>query len=765
MERNSETKTLSFSKGMTNMPSDLLSDDNELQKSVGFIYKDGEMKPIQKEVILFEGEEKLPILFVHKYNGYKHYIALNTDNTITWYDKDGTITSTNISDAPVLGDNIQVQAIGNTLVVNSSDGLGYYLWKPENENYKYMGNKIPEPEVRFRFLMDKTASVQSDAVNLEGICDKDATHCYIGDGKQSAYNDAVLGAYAGNKKKICEKGGFCNPFFIRYAVELYDGSYTNISIPVLMIPIIGHNSYWQTGTRSDDNYYLLTWYMLLRYTFNTDYSEWTDLVKSVMLFASKGVDNYKTTTDQEIGGSFDISKTMTLIYGASTLSDGSLSDWGDNVVEERVFQTESTGTNVNGEKVYENTLHEPMNLSDSVIDNLKRDSIFYKIKELPLDVLNTWTTAQFEDNTLENLTSLQQLDADYYSNCVWGGKSIYVYNQRLHIMQPIRKSWDGAGQIFACSYPKGLYSWTYIFDVYVYIRSNCGERVVHKEITGNELLFRTYFFYPDPKAYKAVLVADKTKGQNQMFFGANDGQYKIKEIKLKESTTLNGAYWFGELPSTKTTLSNVDWGTFTELPVVNNDTISYGNQILTSDVNDPWIFTAKGNNSIGNGEILGASSQTTALSQGQFGQYPLIAFCTDGIWALQTDNEGLYATVHPMSREICNNANSITETDGYIFFTTKKGLMMVNGSQVSCVSERMNGKTSEFDADVSLNFKDYLEDCFIAYDYRDSLLWITKKNMTETFVYNMKDGTFGIKEIPSLERVINDYPDTLLQGK
>lgn len=85
MERNSETKTLSFSKGMTNMPSDLLSDDNELQKSVGFIYKDGEMKPIQKEVILFEGEEKLPILFVHKYNGYKHYIALNTDNTITWY--------------------------------------------------------------------------------------------------------------------------------------------------------------------------------------------------------------------------------------------------------------------------------------------------------------------------------------------------------------------------------------------------------------------------------------------------------------------------------------------------------------------------------------------------------------------------------------------------------------------------------------------------------------------------------------------------------
>ncbi len=758
MERNSETKILSFSKGMTNMPSDLLSEDTELQVSSGFIFKDGEMKPIQKEKILFDGDTKLPTLFVHKYNNYKHYIALNDNNTLVWYNNENSIV--NITNAPIVGDSIQIQAIGNTLVVNSSEGLGYYLWKPENANYKYMGAKIPEPEVRFRFLLDKSF-IQSDAINLEGICDKKGDGCYIGDGKQSSYNDAVLGVYAENKKKICEKGGFCNPFFIRYAVELYDGSFTNISIPVLMMPLIGHHSYWLTSKadREDDKYYLLTWYMLLRYTLNTDYSEWTDLVKSVTLFASRGVDNYKTSSDQTLSRENEITKKLTVICGGGIQSDGSITEWGDNVVEEHTYTTPVTSTEVgSGTDVHHDALHEAMVLSTSVLENLKRDSIFYKIKELPLDNLNTWTTAEFEDNTLENLTSLQKLDADYYSNCEWGGKSIYIYNQRLHVMQPFRKSWEGAGQLFACSYAKGLNNWHYVFDVYVYIRTNSGERVVHKEIEGNELLFRTYFFYPDPKAYKAVLVADRNKGHNYWFFQNGEGQYKVKEIPLKESTTLNGAYWFGEIPSISTTRANIEWGANTEPPTENNGTISYGNQILTSDVNNPWVFAAKGNNSIGNGEIINVASQTTALSQGQFGQYPLIAFCTDGIWALKTDNEGLYSSVHPMSREVCNNANSITETDGYIFFTTEKGLMVVNGSQVTCVSERMNGKISN-----GINLRDCLDNCFIAYDYRDSMLWIISPSNTTAFVYNIKDGTFGQKEIPNITRVINDYPDTLLQ--
>ena len=50
MERNTERKVLSFGKGMTNVPSDLMSEDNELEVCDGFIYRDGELKPVQKPV-------------------------------------------------------------------------------------------------------------------------------------------------------------------------------------------------------------------------------------------------------------------------------------------------------------------------------------------------------------------------------------------------------------------------------------------------------------------------------------------------------------------------------------------------------------------------------------------------------------------------------------------------------------------------------------------------------------------------------------------
>lgn len=80
MERNLERQTLSFSKGMTNVPSDLLSDDSELLESDGFIFKDGEMKAVQKPKYVTNGR---PILYIHKGADYRTYVMLNEKaNTI-----------------------------------------------------------------------------------------------------------------------------------------------------------------------------------------------------------------------------------------------------------------------------------------------------------------------------------------------------------------------------------------------------------------------------------------------------------------------------------------------------------------------------------------------------------------------------------------------------------------------------------------------------------------------------------------------------------
>lgn len=204
---------LTWNEGITNVPNDLVCGDNTCETELNMIYRNGGHRPIQKERYQFS--IPFPLLFVHKYNGNnKHYIALKSDNTLTWYDQTNTTANNTIANAPVLGDNVQVEAIGNTLVVSSSKGLGYYLWKPENGNYKYLGAKIPEPIVKYRFINDRNYTVMGDKVSLEGICDKKET-TYIGAGKQQDYNNAVVGAYSANKNKIAELNGFCNPFFVR----------------------------------------------------------------------------------------------------------------------------------------------------------------------------------------------------------------------------------------------------------------------------------------------------------------------------------------------------------------------------------------------------------------------------------------------------------------------------------------------------------------------------------------------------------------------
>ena len=732
---------LTWNKGMTNIPSDLVCDDNTCESEVNMIYRDGEHRPIQDEQLMFEGNKLLPVVFVHKYNNYKHYISLKPDNTITWYDEEGLLAPKDIENAPVNGDSVQVEAIGNTLIVNSSNGLGYYLWKPETGNYKYLGNKIPKPEIYFTLFTSEVSSKQLVKTELDGAgiikgVTNDSGHgvsrIVLEEDKEDDYKNLIVGLYSKNKNEISKAKGFCNPFFVRAAIKMYDGSLTAYTVPILAFPCVGENSYLAFVGQGS---YFVTHYATLSFKQHTDYSDWRDLVKKIQIGIAKPVDLYDTEN-------YILYNTSKGIYG---------------IIENKMKQYTPFGSSgTEGNYFY------PFKNAD-VKSGLKEASVFNMLCEIPVEASDRWKdiSEYFRSTDLENLTSKPTMGDDYYSNCKISATNIYINNHRLNISNI--KRWYGPIPETCILYDNT--DTTMLLQMYVYIRTNDGDKIVYREMFTKERIWQHYFFYPDPRAYKVEFATEITVGDKKELRGTT--------INLEEHNFLNGAFFLGDLPSIDDTPLELT-NNISEL-VANMSPEYLQNQIWTSEVNNPWVFTAKGNNTIGSGEILGLASQTTALSQGQFGQYPLIAFCTDGIWALQTDNEGLYSAVHPMSREICNNPKSITETDGYVFFTTEKGLMVVDGGQVRCVSEQMSGKMADSSNAVVYNgalaesaplwLKDYLKNCYIAYDYRDSLLWIFIPNRTIAFVYSMKDGTFGMKIIPNIQRAINDYPDTLLQDK
>lgn len=127
---------------------------------------------------------------------------------------------------------------------------------------------------------------------------------------------------------------------------------------------------------------------------------------------------------------------------------------------------------------------------------------------------------------------------------------------------------------------------------------------------------------------------------------------------------------------------------------------------------------------------------------------------------MSVTNEGMYGSIHPISREVCLENSPLVPTDKLVYFASEKGLMAASGAETAPMSEQLKGRSSMQDG----GFANYLKNCLIAYDYRDSLLRIYSKVYTWQYIYNMKDKTFSVVENGvKAKAVSNDYPDNLIQ--
>ena len=228
------------------------------------------------------------------------------------------------------------------------------------------------------------------------------------------------------------------------------------------------------------------------------------------------------------------------------------------------------------------------------------------------------------------------------------------------------------------------------------------------------------------------------------------------------------------------------------------------NVLRYTNYGNPFHFPSVNSIQVGNGEIIGVSTSAKALSQGQFGQFPLYVFCTDGIYALEIAADGSFSATNPISRDVCNNPDSITQIDGAVVFTTDQGLMMIQGSEVVNLSEAMEGYNTdesiyfperffegfdkeEFDHIVvseKRDFREILKTCTIAYDYVNQLLRIFPKREDEKdsthpykyYVYSLTtrefasvvSSEFEVKNDESetyneVKAVVPDYPSSIVQ--
>ncbi len=755
MERNVDRKTLSFSKGITNVPSDLLSDDTELVESNGFIFRNSEMKPIQKPKII--GNVRYKITYVHKMADYENLIAIieHTQSIACYRMIDGKIDGDSVCFFSI-GETYSITSIGNTLVCSTEYGLHYLLFK--GGKYKDLGSELPKPV--FTPILSDTKKGEGYTCELKEIVegqdsyawydretgefvgyynnDDDAPensvkgeYCYNRHVKSGRYDDflnAVEGCVSKAINEEKEKGHFLFPFFVRYALKLYDGTYARISAPIACYPTITRNCRFYASNLKDSDYFHYAPYVsTLKYMCVIDnVDDWTDIVKELVVFASDDVNTF------------------------SDMSGTKQNDW--------YIYTGNNGTNVTyvdylgGKETYEgvvgyDTILAKFKTDEEILEELKTKTQFYKIATLKVSSVKNLTVATdlpIKKNTISTLTTQEQLKVDDYfgwTRCKY--QELFAYNGRINAFNAQRSPWKGFCNFLATD--KEYDELTY----YVHIEAEGMSAWVKSDSTKNmpDYALSGWFYYPDPRATEVIIYNETTS--------------KGMRLSLESHNLLNGSYTFQNLP----TGMSAEWMDI-DLPAV--DTQAYetlDSQIFTSVVNNPFVFEASGDNTVGTGKVLGIVANTEAISQGQFGQYPLFVFTDEGTYAMGVNSEGLYSTIYPVSREVCNNAESITQTDKLVYFTSEKGLMAISGGTVACMSEQMRGRIPRnFVTLGDGDFMSFLKDCKIAYDYRDSMLRIFADGKTHQYIYNMLDKTFGMtNEGMSIYSVVNDYPDNLIQ--
>lgn len=796
---------ITYKAGITRTPSDFLCADGELAECINLATDNEELKPmVQPAEVIDTFTPIVPVLqgfhllYVHKFNDEERYIGYTYDsgvghneNYLCYATKTGNKELTYRELEAKYTNSTKVTSIGKTLVVTGEDGIQCFIW-----NYTTVGNDVipsylydgmlPEPKFDFWFVNGIKAEKDADQMgragevwkvystgNATGMIHHNSVSGVFQMMDRESYTDLMVGLYSRNKKSISANKNFCRPFFIRTALELYDGTYTHISQPILMFPCETENSYsllqyWEIDGTCEITLY--TTYSELHFTQTEDLSKWSDLVKDVVIFVSDGIELYNLLKDQPSDG---LSQ-----HGYTTQVDGVFRNkTGSSVASESEYlSVEWFQYAYLGDYIEKSIRSLAKKEKASLLNDIKSTSIFYKIASVGLKKHNTDTDmAQFiDERVLVNLTTQERIeDDDWYSRTRLSPEFIYAYNSRLNIASVKRGFFEGYG--YFMPYDNNSEN---TYNIFVKIQTDDSDIWVrHTEQTKQRQ--GLYFFYPDSRAKWVTIY---------------NGSTLVCNNALTEHPFLNGAYFFRGLPG-------IDYQgevtTDSQTGAHANDTESdndyfetLSNYIITSEVNNPWVFTAKGYNKVGTGKIIGMSTTTQALSQAQFGAFPLLVFSESGIWAMSVDSTGLYSDIQPIGRDVCINPSSILQTDGAVFFVSKKGLMVAEragnglGVRIGCVSAQMNGQTfntstltplatgTDWAAIVtacqtSRSFLDYIRDtaCFMAYDYIDSRILIVNPNFGFAFAYNIADGTISKTILPAaMTNAVNNYPDYLLQG-
>ena len=817
-------------RGISRTPSDRMSADGGLAESIGFENDMQELAVnvpatdvtrdiVGNDVSLDNANlEDVEVVYIHKTNDYTNYIAKNNtgigllDSVSPYFHAFYTFES---------GETFkEIKSVGNTLIVLIADTEGktkrveYILFK-DNE-YVPLGDELPEPKITIKPIKkpDETTEVRGHTVvtfaykrNVEYEYSEPndgqsgngfyALHLKITEDEWVALSETspTKMAYAtirnGIRAKITENVRFnlrydllSFPVLLRYALRLYDGSYARHSAPIFIDPKyqreknpLDHLNYHfesdsdtrSTRTLSEDGF-LEPYYLEITYDreINDELDKWSDIIQSVDLFATPDLEQFVLDMDWVNG----------LYY---TRNHGELEphypDDDDHTLS--IFNLKTL-------------------TDEKRLENILKSSNFYLLKAFDWKELANNLTGELELTDYDvlfgpDLVTKKMLTDDNGTNNKLLPNHLIVYNERLIAVGASIKLYNGPYFLPSISPVQNNYGCRVLYR----IRTSAGTVNVLKK--HPDYMPGPFLFYPDVRCYEAVIYSYENHMTPTLKYGI-----KTVTVPLIEHPYLNGSYFFkGYEQGTQQDCYDGDWYSYYDHGGDLYDTIEElwaavdniagveedkSNILYQTDTFNLFLFPIQQSFI---GSLVDVAVVTKALSTGQFGYSTLYAFTDNGLWSLQTNADGSLGKVDVISQDVAL-PGTVCQLDQAVVFTTKKGVMLLTGSDLRCISDKMHGRHYKLDAAVhsllagvgsefkqdwgdladmayeDLPFMDYMQEARTAYDYVGRrLLFFSVADNPQPYIYTYMIETDSWHKVVMPERhvfkrVLNSYPDTYI---
>lgn len=769
------------------------SDDGSCSAMSGLWVEGQRLQSVRLPETQFTLGDGLELLGVHETSAFRHLLLVGQDSMsgdvgwhLYWVDSDvtGEVTQEALTAA---GQRVaigrerirRVSTIGNVVLCMTDEGIHYVLWKSDLEHdgsgeggvvclhdgaYKDLGTHLPEVPISFglrgvvaMYPKNFNDAFQEFQTNADGTI-KDSAKTAVNTYLKGIMNKLIADESTG-------KGRFCFPFLVRYAYRLYDGTTTMLSAPVLMKPSTmtapallrfnadydqDHATVVATGIMSSLDYYAYDQSAV------QDLKEWDGIVTGVDIFVSAPIYTYDQAGEMDNMVRHEI-------------SEGGLGKWvgrRDWMANDEYIWRDTGKTLLSAEpfvdyewRAYAGYIEIPQKSAEKVAKEVRSCGDFYLLKSLTLDELvvsgddiaqhTERRVVQVGDDYMQSLLQRERLEDDYGSHDLLAADVAYSYNNRLNLSGLRRQrfggfparamlnhvevkdtdhsTWGGSGT-------DTINTTMYALRGYWRLKPPSGEMTVKDGSALGQLgiyedaLRGGYLFYP---------ATDCDQGQL-----ANETHATpVFSVPMKPHAMLNGSVWFEGFDSmpgmvgVHPSAGDAAWEPMED-------------KIYTSAINNPFAFPLSGINTIpGGGKIIGIASATKALSQGQFGQFPLYAFTTTGVWALEVNGQTAgYSARQPIGRDVCVSAESVTQTDNAVLFVSDRGVMVVTSSKITCLSDKVRDALIPVEGSpdgTKLGMRDYMRGCRMVYDYACQRLIVYHPDYDYALVYGLESGEWG----------------------